>query len=141
MDGFADGAQPDSPAGVEEARPGPGALRAAAEVAQQVVRVEANFLRLPLFTLDNKRMRTLDGLRCEGTFRRGEKSYAFSYVVTRNAATYYPGPLARSAHFALLSLATDRGLPLVNPIVFTWHQLCARMGVQVSGQIVQGLRQ
>lgn len=56
-------------------------------LAQQVVRAEANFLRLPLFTLDNKHMRTMDGLRCEGTFRRGSKSFAFSYSVTRNTAT------------------------------------------------------
>src|SRR5450755_3082419 len=89
-------------------------LSAAADsLAQQVVRVEANFLRLPLFTLDNKHMRTMDGLRCEGTFRRAGKSYAFTYTVTRNTATYYPGPLARSAHFALLSIATDQGFPIM----------------------------
>ena len=119
-----------------------GELSAAAEaMAQQVVRVEANFLRLPLFTLDNKHMRTMDGLRCEGTFRRSGKSFAFTYSVTRNTATYYPGPLARSAHFALLSIATDRGLPLLNPVTFTWRELCARMGIQPSGQIVGWLRE
>lgn len=117
-------------------------LSAAAEaLAQQVVRVEANFLRLPLFTLDNKHMRTMDGLRCEGTFRRGGKSYAFAFAVTRNTATYYPGPLARSAHFALLSIATDAGIPIRNPVTFTWRQLCARMEIQPSGQIVTALRE
>ncbi len=100
------------------------------EVGQQVVRVEANFLRLPLFTLDNKHMRTMDGLHCEGTFRRSGKSFAFTYTVTRNTATYYPGPLARSVHFALLSIATDRGLPVQNPVTFTWRELCARIGIQ-----------
>ncbi len=110
-------------------------------LAQQIVRVEANFLRLPLFTLDNKHMRTMDGLRCEGTFRRGDKSYDFSYTVTRNVATYYPGPLARSAHFALLHIATDMGLPLANPIAFSWRQLCGRMGIQVSGRTVTALRE
>src|ERR1022692_2310920 len=114
-----------------------GELSAAAEaMAQQMVRVEANFLRLPLFTLDHKHMRTMDGLRCEGTFRRGGKSFAFTYTVTRNTATYYPGPLARAAHFALLSIATDRGLPLLNPVTFTWRELCTRMSIQPSGQIV-----
>ncbi len=114
---------------------------AAAEFAQQLVRVEANFLRLPLFSLDNKHMRTMDGLRCEGTFRRAGKSFAFSYSVTRNTAAYYPGPLARSVHFALLSIATDRGLPIHNPITFRWRELCGRMGVKVSGQIVTALRE
>ncbi len=115
--------------------------RVADTLAQQLVRVEANFLRLPLFSLDNKHMRTMDGLHCEGTFRRGGKSFAFSYSVTRNTATYYPGPLARSVRFALLSMATDRGLPIQNPITFTWRELCGRMGVTVSGQIVTALRE
>ncbi len=108
---------------------------------QQIVRVEANFLRLPLFALDNKHMRTMDGIRCEGTFRRTGQAYAFTYVVTRNARTLYPGALARSAHFAILSLATDRGFPTTNPIVFSWRELCARMGIQASGQIVAKLRE
>lgn len=108
---------------------------------QKIVRVEANFLRLPLFALDNKHMRTMDGIRCEGTFRRVAQEYAFSYAVTRNARTLYPGPLARSAHFAILSLATDRGFPVTNPIIFSWRELCARMGIQASGQIVAKLRE
>jgi hypothetical protein len=135
---------PDQSQGEQRAEKGPGAagLPAFAEsLAQQIVRVEANFLRLPLFTLDNKRMRSMDGLQCEGTFRRGDKSYDFSYAVTRNTATYYPGPLARSAHFALLSMASDRGLPIKNPVTFTWRELCARMGIQANGQIVRSLRE
>lgn len=110
-------------------------------MAHDIVRVEANFLRLPLFTLDNKHMRTMDGLRCEGTFRRSGRSFQFSYSVTRNTATCYPGPLARSVHFALLSMATDRGLPVHNPITFSWRELCARMGIQPSGKTVAALRE
>jgi hypothetical protein len=110
-------------------------------LAQQLVRVEANFLRLPLFALDTKNMRTMDGIRCEGTLRRADQSYAFTYAVTRNAATLYPGPLARSAHFALLSLATARGFPVASPLVFTWRELCAAMGIQASGKIVADLRE
>jgi hypothetical protein len=114
---------------------------AAESLAHEVVRVEANFLRLPLFTLDNKHMRTMDGIHCEGTFRRGGRSFEFTFAVTRNTATYYPGPLARSAHFALLSMATEMGLPIRNPITFTWRGLCARMNVQPSGQRVTALRE
>lgn len=118
-----------------------GPAAAAEEFARSIVRVEANFLRLPLFSLDNKHMRTMDGIRCEGTFNRAGKSFAFTYAVTRNAATYYPGPLARSAHYAFLSLATERGFPIQNPIIFSWRELCAIMGVQPSGQIVAALRE
>jgi hypothetical protein len=107
----------------------------------RTVRVEANFLRLPLFALDNKHMRTMDGIRCEGTFRRSGKTFAFTYVATRNARTLYPGPVARSAHFAILSFATERGLPVRNPIVFTWRELCARMNIRSSGKTIRELKE
>lgn len=113
----------------------------ASEIGRQIVRVEANFLRLPLFALDTKQMRVMDGIRCEGTFNRLGKSYAFSYAVTRNAATYYPGPLARSVHFALLNIAEERGFPIQNPITFSWRELCARMNIQPSGKMVVLLRE
>src|SRR2546427_10108651 len=51
----------------------------------QIVRVEANFLRLPLFALDNKHLRSMDGIRCSGTFRRDGQSIDFTFVATRNA--------------------------------------------------------
>ena len=85
-------------------------------------------------------LRDMDGIRCEGTFRRGGRSCPFSFAATRNAATFYPGPLARSAHFAILSLATEGGLPASNPIVFTWRELCSRMGVCCSGRTIRELR-
>ena len=105
-----------------------------------VVRVEANFLRLPLFALDTKHLRTMEGIHCEGTLRREGQNVAFSYTVTRNTATLYPGPLARAAHFALLSLATDSGLPVQNPVLFSWRELCARMRIQPSGWTMRELR-
>lgn len=107
---------------------------------QRIVRVEANFLRLPLFALDNKHLRTMQGIRCEGTFRRAGQTYAFTFSATRNIATLYPGPLARSAHFGILSFATDGGFPVRNPVVFSWRQLCARMGIQCSGKTTRQLR-
>lgn len=107
----------------------------------KVVRVEANFLRLPLFALDNKQMRRMDGIRCEGFFRRGSSSYRFTFVATRNTRTMYPGPTARSAHLAILSLATERGLPIQNPIVFSWRELLARMQVSASGRTVREVKQ
>ncbi len=136
---------PSSRASEREASPaaGPGIGDAADpdQLAQQLVRVEANFLRLPLFALDNKHLRTMDGIRCEGTLRRAGQSFAFTYAVTRNVATLYPGPLARSAHFALLSLATARGFPVANPLIFTWRELCSAMGVHPGGREIADLRE
>ncbi len=105
-----------------------------------VVRVEANFLRLPLFAVDNKKMRTMDGIRCSGTFRREGESYAFTFQATRNVRTLYPGPIAHAAHTAILSLATQRGFPIENPIIFSWRELCGRMGNKVSGRTVAQLK-
>jgi hypothetical protein len=137
---FAKGRKSLSPNGTSVGtQPGPPA-RGEAGGEGAVVRVEANFLRLPLFALDNKHLRDMDGIRCEGTFRRGGRSCPFSFAATRNAATFYPGPLARSAHFAVLSLATEGGLPASNPIVFTWRELCSRMGVRCSGRTIRELR-
>lgn len=107
----------------------------------QLVRVEANFLRLPLFALDNKHMRRMDGIQCEGFFRRGTSSFRFTFVATRNSRTLYPGPVARSAHLAILSLATERAIPIQNPIVFSWRGLLARIGVVASGRTVQEVKQ
>ncbi|HYV40076.1 MAG TPA: hypothetical protein VE988_30600 [Gemmataceae bacterium] len=113
---------------------------AAAAAVPGIVRVEANFLRLPLFALDNKHLRTMDGIRCSGTFRRQGQTYDFTFTATRNAGTFYPGPLARSVHFALLSFATERGLPVQNPIVFTWRELCGRLDIHCSGKTIRELR-
>ena len=59
----------------------------------------------------------------------------------RNTGTTYPGPLARSAHLALLSLITDRGFPLENPVTWTWRDLCRRMKITYSGRAVGQIKE
>ncbi|MGE3808605.1 MAG: hypothetical protein AB7K24_28400 [Gemmataceae bacterium] len=105
-----------------------------------IVRIEANFLRLPLFAVDNKHMRTMDGIRCAGSFRRGGERYDLTFQATRNVRTLYPGPIAHATHTAILSLATERGFPIDNPILFSWCELCARMGNKVNGRTVARLK-
>jgi hypothetical protein len=98
------------------------------------IRAEANLLRLPLFALHTKGLRTLDGIECSGrrTDGRGQV-HDFTFRATRNTATLYPGPLSRAAHLAFLDIMTERGLPLENPICWTWRDLCRRMRVTPSG--------
>src|SRR5262249_23174691 len=67
-------------------------------------------------------------------------SHEFLFRATRNTATPYPGPLARSAHLAFLSLVTERGLPFQNPITWSWRDLCRRMGISCSGRTVERLK-
>ena len=63
-----------------------------------------------------------------------------SSAASRSTSTLYPGPLSRAAHLAFLSIATERGLPLENPITWTWRDLCRRMGIEYSGRTVQHLK-
>lgn len=104
------------------------------------IRAEANFLRFPLFALHTKGLRKLDGIECKGAVTRNGQRQTFVLRATRNAASYYPGPLARAAHLAFLSIATERGFPLQNPIIWTWRDLCRRMKIENSGTIVRKLK-
>src|SRR3954464_9497154 len=88
------------------------------------IKAEANLLRLPLFALQTKGLRSLDGIECRGTISRGGETHQFVLRASRSTSTLYPGPLSRAAHLAFLSLATERGLPLENPITWTWRDLC-----------------
>ncbi len=106
----------------------------------RVVKVEANLLRYPLFALHTKGLKTLDGIECSGTVARDGQTHDFTFRATRNTSTLYPGPLARAAHLAILSLATEHGLPIENPIPWTWGGLCRRMGVSYCGKMMQDLK-
>src|SRR5262249_5855897 len=105
-----------------------------------IVRAETNFLRLPLFALSTKGLKTLDGLEFIGRRTHNAQTFRAVLRVTRGLETHYPGPLARAAHLALLSLATEGGVPIAMPIRWSWHQLCQRMGIAYSGTIVRQLR-
>jgi hypothetical protein len=112
----------------------------AVQLAPRFIKAEANLLRLPLFALQTKGLRTLDGIECRGTITRNEETHNFVLRASRSTATLYPGPLSRAAHLAFLSLATDRGFPLANPISWGWRDLCRRMGISYSGREVQQLK-
>lgn len=113
---------------------------AAASLLPRFIRAEANFLRLPLFALQTKGLKTLDGIECRGTITRNGETHHFTLKASRNTASPYPGPLARAAHLALLSIATERGFPVENPIPWKWRDLCRRMGTGGSGRDIQHLK-
>src|SRR5215212_9179955 len=106
----------------------------------RLIKAEANLLRLPLFALHTKGLRTLDGIECRGKLTRDGAVHEFTFRAFRNAGTPYPGPLARSAHLAFLSLMTERGFPLQNPVRWSWRDLCRRMRISCSGRTVQRLK-
>jgi len=106
----------------------------------RVIKVEANLLRLPIFSLYGQELKTLDAIKCQGRVTHNGQTYQYTFEASRNVKRTYPGLLARSAHLALLSLMTDRGFPLENPISWSWRDLCRRMGIECSGQIAQRLK-
>ena len=102
-------------------------------IASRSLKAEVNLLRLPLFALHTKGLSTLDGLECRGRLRRDGAVQEYILRISRNTDSLYPGPLSRKVHFALLSIATERGFPLANPITWTWRDLCRRMGIAYGG--------
>jgi hypothetical protein len=104
------------------------------------IKAEANLLRLPLFALQTKGLKTLDGIECRGQTTRNGETHSFVLTAARSTITPYPGPLARAAHLAFLSIATDGGFPIENPISWTWYDLCRRMGIKPSGRSLTQLK-
>lgn len=105
------------------------------------IRAEANLLRLPLFALHTKRLKTLDGVECTGRITRDGQTHQFRFRATRNTAGLYPGPQARSAHLAFLSIITEQGQPLQNPITWGWRDLCRHMGIEYGGHTIRQLKE
>jgi hypothetical protein len=114
----------------EQSRPAP----------SPIIRAEANLLRFPLFALQTKNLKTLDGIECSGRMTRRGESYQFTYRATRNTARLYPGPLARRAHLAFLSLLHEHGKPVPHPLTWSWYDLCRRMQISYSGNMVRLLK-
>ena len=127
-----------SPAAQEPHEPSPVAPDASALSAitpSHIIKIEANLLRFPVFSLRTKGLKTLDGIECVGKRVEEGKEHRFALRVTRNTAHVYPGPLSRKAHFAILSIITESGIPFRNPITWTWRDLARRMGVSYAGQV------
>src|SRR4051794_1496816 len=91
-----------------------------------VLKAEANLLRFPLFAISTKGLKALDGIERRGPTRRGPETRPSPLRVPRNTGSLFPGPLARRIHFALLGLAAERGVPLRNPVTWSWRELCGR---------------
>ena len=111
------------------------------ESPARLVRAEANLLRFPLFALHTKGLKSLDGLECSGRITRDGQTHQFTFRATRNTATLYPGPLARAAHIAFLSILTEEGLPAKQPLQWSWRDLCRRMGIAYSGRTGEHLKE
>jgi hypothetical protein len=111
------------------------------DLDRRTISAEANLLRFPLFALQTKGLRSLDGIECSGKVMRDEVTYSYTLKATRNTDTLYPGPLARAANLAFTSMITDEGLPFKNPLSWSWRGLCSRLGIVCSGRTVDALKE
>ncbi|MFO0967870.1 MAG: hypothetical protein U0793_20090 [Gemmataceae bacterium] len=89
---------------------------------------------MPLFALHTKGLSTLEGIECRGQITRNGKTQEYLLRISRNTASLYPGPLSRKIHFAFLSIATEQGFPIQNPITWNWRDLCRRMDIAYGGK-------
>ena len=105
-----------------------------------LLKAEVNLLRLPVFALSTRGLRTLNGLDSRGSSGGTGEQHEYAFRTARSVDTLYPGPLARAAHLALLSLGTER-LPVPHPLVWTWRELCRRIGCSPSGTMIGKLKE
>jgi len=71
----------------------------------------------------------------------GDHTVAAVWRVTPHPACGRPGPLAHRVHRAVEQLITERGLPVENPVPFSIHNLCWRMGMEAGGTEYRKVRQ
>lgn len=100
--------------------------------AKRFVADEVNLSRLPFFASAIKGLRKKVSIRYAYTKRiRGLEVEAF-WEVSANAKYGYPGPFAEAVHTAISQIITERGLPVQNPVVFTYYDICKRLGIKYN---------
>jgi len=105
------------------------------------LRTEVNLLLFPFFALNRQEVRR----RLETEFRavvtRDGKRLEILWNVSANPKYGYPGPLDKKVHKTIEQIINERGLPVRNPIPFTFYELCKRMGVPDSGKNIRNIKQ
>ena len=103
------------------------------------VRCEVNGLVYPFFFLSKGT--GVQSIEARVTKHDGDKTVKAVWRVTPHPACGRPGPLAHRVHRAVEQLITERGLPVENPVPFSIHNLCWRMGMEAGGTEYRKVRQ
>ncbi len=117
--------------------------RSAATPAE-IVRMEANFLQFPFFSLDTHDLKSHTGVTCTATRFICSERHEVTVRISRNSDCSFPGPLSRRIHFALLSkMQQEQGFPpFRNPIKWSWYDLAKRLGLKsCSGRSIQQMKE
>ncbi len=95
------------------------------------LRSEVNGLLYPFFFLTKGT--DMEAIETRTVRRVGDQTVEALWRATPHPACGRPGPLAHRVHRAVEQLITERGLPAQNPIPFSIHSLCRRMGMRAGG--------
>ena len=95
------------------------------------LRSEVNGLVYPFFFLSKET--SADFIETRVVRREGDRTIEATWRVTPHPACGRPGPFAHRVHRAVEQLITEKGLPVENPIAFSIHDLCRRMGAHAGG--------
>ncbi len=93
---------------------------------------EVNGLVYPFFFLTKGR--NFDPIETRLVRHQGDHTFEAVWRVTPQPASGRPGPFAHRVHRAVEQLISERGLPTCNPIPFSIHDLCRRMGIHAGGR-------
>ena len=104
-----------------------------------VLRSEVNTLIYPCFFLSKGK--TVDVIETHTVRRQGDQTFEALWRVTPHPAAGRPGPFAHRVHRAIEQLVTEKGLPATNPICFSIHNLCRRMGIAAGGTEYRNVKQ
>jgi len=108
------------------------------EISPLSLRCEVNGLVYPFFFLTKES--SCEVIETRMVRRQGDRTIEAVWRVTPHPASGRPGPLAHRVHRAVEQLITERGLPTENPIPFSIHNLCRRMGIQAGGTEYRKIR-
>lgn len=98
-----------------------------------------NSLLYPFFFLGKGKAPQV--IECRIARCQGGQSLETVWRVIPHPAYGHPGPLAHRVHRAVEQLITERGLPVENPVPFSIHDLCRRLGMRAGGTEYRKVRQ
>lgn len=101
---------------------------------------ELNFSRLPFFASSTKGLKNKKKIEFRRIIEIGGQTVESLWKVTANAEYGYPGSFAESVHAAILQIVTEQGLPVQNPVKFSFYDICKRLGIEYSGRTTQKIR-
>lgn len=105
------------------------------------LRSEVNLLLFPFFALNRSEVRRKRETEFRALVTRDGKRLEIVWNVSANPKYGYPGPLDKKVHRAIEQIINEQGLPVQNPVPFTFYDLCKRLGLPDSGKNIQNIKQ